>query len=107
MATVCAECFAEQRPTIVHVDTCSHKDDRNPLLMSGLAEDIRRIADEKMRLVLANRERFVDAWIAEHGVLPSRCELHETTTTNEDGTLTFATTVYRLVAIGPAIEGNK
>ncbi len=33
--------------------------------------------DERIRFIMANRERFLEAWIAETGLLPSECELVE------------------------------
>jgi hypothetical protein len=40
---------------------------------AGIAE----LASEKLRVIYANRERYVEAWIAETGLLPSESELVE------------------------------
>lgn len=39
---------------------------------------ITRAAEERLRLIMANRERYVEAWIAETGLHPTECVLTET-----------------------------
>jgi len=45
--------------------------------------EISRIAEERLKLIYANRERLVEAWIAETGLKPSESMLMEQT--SEDG----------------------
>jgi len=42
-----------------------------------LQEMIQAKADEAVAFVMANREKFIKAWIAEHGCWPSECVLEE------------------------------
>lgn len=38
---------------------------------------IARIASQRLQIIMGQREKYVEAWIAEHGHLPSAMELHE------------------------------
>lgn len=49
-----------------------------------LAESIAELAREKVRLITENRERYLEAWVAETGLLPSECELVETTSSTPE-----------------------
>ena len=52
-----------------------------------MIHDIGKLVEETMRLVLAQREAVIEAFIAETGLLPSECEQVEQTHT--DGTKTW------------------
>jgi hypothetical protein len=47
--------------------------------ITTLAQELHRLAAKRLAFVMAHREKFLEAWVAEHGMLPSMCELHETT----------------------------
>lgn len=47
-------------------------------MMGTTAENIAELAREKVRLITESRERYLEAWVAETGLLPSECELVET-----------------------------
>lgn len=40
-------------------------------------EKLRKIVDEKLRIIAAYKEEYVEAWIAETGLLPSECIIVE------------------------------
>lgn len=70
-----------------------------------LAAEIAALANERIRVINANRERMIEAWIAETGLLPAQSELVEQH--HRDGTITVhvrrrqATLDSRLIACAP------
>lgn len=46
---------------------------------SAMSDSLRRAECERVTYIMANRERFLEAWIAETGLHPSECVLVETT----------------------------
>lgn len=44
-------------------------------------DDVHEYAAERMRVITANREAFIEAFLAEVGCMPSEAELCEETTT--------------------------
>jgi hypothetical protein len=52
-----------------------------------LEASLRLLLEDKLREVMAHRERYVTAWVAETGVLPSEAELVQTH--NADGSITI------------------
>ncbi len=48
---------------------------------------IRKAADEQLAHIMANRDAYVKAWIAETGLLPSECVLEESRCVDADGSV--------------------
>lgn len=57
--------------------------------------ELERLAAELRAKILANRERYLAAWLAETGLLPSECEIVERRRPDADGLLTVVVTVRR------------
>ncbi len=57
----------------------------------SLNEELHKLGMDRATFILNNREKFIEAWIAEHGHLPSKMELHESF--NLDGSIS---TIVRL-----------
>lgn len=68
---------------------------------SSLAESFAQAAAERLRFVMANRERFVEAWCAETGILPSEAAIVETF---DSTTLTTTVMVRRRDGVPEATE---
>lgn len=45
--------------------------------MSDLGKKIEKLAIDKLFLIMSNREKYIEAWIAEPGYLSSKCVLEE------------------------------
>lgn len=56
-----------------------------PFDATGLSESLRKAVDERVRVIMANREAYLSAWVAEHGFAPSESVIVEKT--HPDGTL--------------------
>lgn len=56
--------------------------------MSDLGDAIRKAAEERLQLIMKHREKYLEAWIAEHGCHPSECHIEEIH--HPDGRLTLA-----------------
>ncbi|GMV20034.1 MAG: hypothetical protein AMXMBFR56_82580 [Polyangiaceae bacterium] len=63
-----------------------------PMKMPAVGKSLAQAAKERADFIMARRERFLEAWIAETGILPSETELVETTSAD---TLTTTVTVRR------------